>query len=356
MKVLAGILLLAMGAAFAEPALPPFPAPPSSVVGRMSEVLSQVQDGLSDLPADVSRIAVHQIRFDPSEFRPGEMRYLQARIEEAFSRQGRRTVVNSPELRTLRVISTDTSLSVSNTLPGIDDLARLGEKLHVDAFVDGSCSRSPDGDLLLALRVFRARTGELVWSRSQVSGPSRAEAQHREIDVAVSLPFRVLPVGQTTTGNRKFSDTWFASGIAADVAVTEIVNTDRWLALSVLGGYAHMGLAGLPDSISPPDLHILHIGVEAMGIFFRKSDPREGYWLGAYAGFQEMIPLLQRENFGTLRLGYRTKPTRHFSLSAGVVAVLFGQHMVDASSTSSSQRVFDLDRIGYELNILHYTF
>lgn len=353
MKALAAILLGTLIAHAGDPTLPPFPAPPSSGVGRMSEVLTQVQDGLGDLPADVSRIAVHQIRFDPSEFRPGEMRYLQARIEEVFSRQGRRTVVNSPELRTLRVVSTDTSLSVSNTLPGIDDLARLGEKLHVDAFVDGSCSRSPEGDLLLALRVFRARTGELVWSRSHVSGPSRAEAQHKELGVAVSLPVRVLPVGQTAMTNGKFAGTWFVSGLAADVSVTEIVNTDRWLALSVLGGYAHMGLAGLPDSISPPDLHILHIGVEAEGIFFRKSDPRDGYWLGAYAGFQEMIPLLQRENIGTLRMGYRTKPTRHFSLSAGIVAVLFGQRLVDAEG---GKRVFDLDRIGYELNILHYTF
>lgn len=354
MKTLAATLLLSVGALCAEPGLPPFPGPPSTVVGRMSELITQVQDGLSDLPADVQRVAVHQVRFDPTEFRPGEMRYLQARIEEAFSRQGRRTVVNSPELRTLRVVSTDTSLSIANTLPGIDDLARLGEKLHVDAFVDGSCSKSPDGDLLLALRVFRARTGELVWSRSQVSGPGRLQAQHREIGMSVSLPFRVLPVGRATLGTVAHDRTWFSSGLAVDAAVTEIVNVDRWLALSVLAGYAHMGLSGLPDSASPPDLHIVHIGVEAEGIFFRKSDPREGYWLGAYAGFQEMVPLLQRENFGALRIGYRTKPTRHFSLSAGVLAVLFGDHLVD--DNTGSRRVFDLDRIGYELNILHYTF
>lgn len=354
MKFLAVMVLGALGAHAADPALPPFPAPPSSVVGRMSEVLTQVQDGLSDLPADVSRIAVHQIRFDPAEFRPGEMRYLQARIEEAFSRQGHRTVVNAPELRTLRVVSTDSTLSIANTLPGIDDLARLGEKLHVDAFVDGSCSRSPDGDLLLALRIFRARTGELVWSRSQVSGPSRAEAQHRDLDIAVSIPLRVFPVSLLTTQTGAFTGTWFASGLAADVSVTEIVNNDRWLALSVLGGYAHLGLSGLPDSMSPPDVHLLHIGVEAEGIFFRKSDPREGYWLGAYVGFQEMVPVLQRENFGALRLGYRTKPTRHFSLSVGVLAMVYGQHLVDAQGAGG--RVFDLDRIGYEFNILHYTF
>lgn len=350
---LAALALLLSAAGAQEPKLAPFPAPPSSDVGRISDVVGQLERALGELPADVQRLAIYQIKSDSREFKPGEIRYLQGRIEETFARQSRRTVVNSPELKTLRVVSTDTSLVVSNSLPGIEEMVRLGERLHVDAFVDGSCTRSPEGDMLLTLRVYKARSGELAWSGSFVSGPSRGEAVFRNLEVTVSVPFQVYPVDRTTSSDGSFGDTYFMTTFAVDVALSEPVLADNRLSMGLHGGYTHLSQRGLPDSLEPPEIHLVQVGLEGEAVFFQKKDPLEGYWLGAYAGFTECVPLLQKSHFGALRAGYRSRPTRHFTLSAGATLIPYGSHVVDAGSGG---RTYDLGLISYEFTFLRYTF
>jgi hypothetical protein len=325
-------------------------------VGRIADVVGQVRKAVSELPPDVQRIAVYQFKADSREFRPGSVRYLQGRVEEVFSTEGRRSMVNSPELRTLRVLSTDSSFSVSNTMPTMDELWKLAEKLHVDAFLDGSLTRSPDNDLLLTLRVFRAKTGELAWSGSWVSGPNRADGFFPDMEYTLYAPLRLFPLDHFSNGSAAYSNTMLFTDFDVEVAVTEPITQDKRLALSLSTGYTHLGLRGAPDSLgSPPGIHMVHLGAEVSAELVRKSDPSSGCWLATYVGYDDFLPLAQREHFGVLRLGYRTRPTRHLSLGAGVMAVPFGNHMVD-SPTLGKGNTYDLGWIGYEIDFLHLTF
>ena len=353
MKVLSLLATLALGC-FAQVGFAPLGSNPSSDIGRISDLIQQLQKSVGELPPDIRRLAVYQIKTDPKEIRLGVTRYIQAQVEDVFSKEAHRAVVNSPELRTLRIVSTDTSLSISNSLPTLEDLAKLALKLDVDAFVEGACTRSPDDDLLLTLRLFRSRTGEVVWTGNFVSGPNRRDASFQDLDIAVSAPFLALPVDQFSGPEGIFTDKTFVTTFAAQASITETMTPDKKLSLSLQLGYTHLSMMGLPAKITAPGLHIASIGVEVLGVFFRKDDPRDGYWLGTYLGYQESIPVMQAQHFGSLRLGYRTKPTRHFSLGLGVVVHAYGDHLVDIPELGT--QTFDLSRVGYEINFLHYTF
>lgn len=351
-----GLVLILSLAVLGDPLQVPFSNTPSSDVGRISDVVQQVEKVLNDLPPDVQRLAVYQFKFDSREFRPGVVRYLQGRVEESFSTEGRRTVVNSPELRTIRVVSTDTSFSVSNTLPTLEELGKLGEKLRVDAFLDGSVTRSPEGDLLLTLRLFKAKSGELVWSGSFVSGPSRGDSYFPDLDLAVYAGLRLFPLDKYgKTDSTSFANTYFLTNFDLEVSASEPITADKRFELGISAGYTHISLRGLPDSLGAvPGIHLLHLGAEVDAVFFRKADPRDGYWMGTYAGYDDFLPLFQTQHFGAFRLGYRSRPTRHFTLSAGILFIPFGTHVVD--SPGFGNHTYDLARIAYEITFLHYTF
>lgn len=332
------------------------PGAPGNDVGRISDVVQQLRKNLNDLPPDVVRMAVYQFKADAREFRSGTTRYLQGRVEEAFATEGRRTVVNSPELKTIRVRSTDTSFSVSNSLPTLDELWKLAEKLHVDAFLEGSVTRSPDNDLMLTLRVFRAKTGELAWTGSYVSGPHREEGFFPDLDLSIYAPLRLLPVDWYASATEACADAVFMTDFDLEVAASEPITPDRRVEFTVSTGYTHMTLRGLPDSTgSPPGIHLVHLGAEVAVVLVRKADPAQGYWLSTYAGYDDFLPLAQRQHFGAFRFGYRSHPTRHLSLGGGVMMVPFGNHMVDSPGLGKG-RTYDLGWIGYEIDFLHFTF
>lgn len=354
MKAMFLVAALALRA-WCAPGFAPLGTDPSSDIGRISDLIQQLQKSVGDLPPDIRRLAVYQIKTDHREITLGLTRYIQAQVEDVFAKEAHRSVVNSPELRTLRIQATDTSLSISNALPSLEDLAKLAIKLDVDAFVEGACTRSPDNDLLLTLRLFRSRTGEVVWTGNFVSGPNRRDAAFQDLDISVSSPFLVLPVDQFAGPDGSFPDNTFVSTFAVRGSISEAMTSDRKLSLGLDVGYTHLSLLGLPASADAPSIDMLQIGVEVLGVFFRKPDPREGYWLGTYLGYQESIPFLQSQHFGSIRLGYRTKPTRHFSLGLGVLVHAYGDHLVDIPSLATD-KTFDLGRVGYEITFLHYTF
>jgi len=142
------------------------PNTPKSDVGRISDLVQQLRKNLNDLPPDFQRMAVYQFKADAREFRSGTTRYLQGRVEEAFATEGHRTVVNSPELKTIRVHSTDTSFTVSNSLPTLDELWKLAEKLQQGAYTHLAVEAALLGEVSDQVV---ARAGHLVAEHADLS-------------------------------------------------------------------------------------------------------------------------------------------------------------------------------------------
>lgn len=346
---------LSLPAQSASP-LNPFVRPDASTdISQMGDIARQVGRSLGEIPPEVQRIAAYQFKADPREFTPGMLRHIQSRIEEEI-RKNNKTVVTSPELRTLKVISTDTSFHVSNAAPSQEELWKMAERLKVDAFLEGSCTRSGDGDMLVALKVFKAKDGGVVWSGNFVAGPNQSDESWRDLDFAVSIPTRIHPLeSYSPDSTASYEGTTLASDVALEFSVTENVTADKRFLVTVLGGYTHYSTWGLPDSVSSsPAVHSLTLGVDFTGVFFRKANPDQGYWLGTYIGYRKIIPLLYRDHFSALALGYRSKLSKHFSLSAGILVYPAGSTLV--GQLTNDGQVLKGASVAYDINFFHYTF
>jgi hypothetical protein len=347
------------------PAIDPF-APSSTGLKQIGEIMQRLSKSMGDVPPNVDRLALSQIKIDPKEFSPGLARYIQAQVEEVFRHDGRKTVVTSPELRTFRVISTDSTFQFSNTLPSMEDLWKLGDKLRVDGFIEGSCSKSADNDVILNLKIFRHRTGEIVWSGSFIAGPNEKKPDIWNLDWSASSTLRLFPVKQgiipstsevDSLGNAKLDTlgNMSISQYTVEGTVSEAVTPDKWLIFSVTLGAGLMNGTGGPDSLGVNvNITTFKFGVEMLGIFFRKANPDLGYWLGTYVGVQEFIPFLNRGHISALTIGYRSRVSRHFTLGLGALVLPLNNKI--KGTGIDEERFLTLEPIAYELTFLHYTF
>ncbi len=342
-------------------------APSSTGIRQIGEIMGRLAKTMGDLPPNVDRIALSQIKTDPKDFSAGMSRYIQAQIEEVFRKEGRRTVVTSPELRTFRVIATDSSFKFSNTLPTMEDLWKLGDKLRVDGYIEGSISKSSDNDVILNLKVFRHRTGEVVWSESFVAGPNEKKPDIWNLDWSASANIRLFPVAQAIIPNldslnpvtgKPLLDTLSDVSLTSygiEGTVSEAVTPDKFLLFSVSLGYGLAVGSGGPDSLAINfNIQTVKFGVEMLGIFFRKSNPDLGYWLGTYVGYQEFIPFGNRGHLSAVTVGYKSRVSRHFTLGGGVMFLPLNKKIKGLGN--DEDRFLTLQPVAYELTYLHYTF
>jgi hypothetical protein len=326
-------------------------APSSTGIRQIGEIMGRLAKAMGDIPPNVERLALSQIKVEQRHFDPGMARYIQAQIEETFRKEGRRTVVTSPELRTFRVVSTDSTFKFSNTLPSME----------------GSCSKSGDGDVILNLKVFRHRTGEIVWSSSFVAGPNEKKPDIWNLDYSASANLRMFPVKQAMiprldsinpiTGDALIDtlDDVSLTMYGIEGSVSEVVTPDKFLLFSVSLGYGFATGTGGPDSLAISfNIQMVKFGVEMLGIFFRKSNPDLGYWLGTYLGYQEFIPFDNRGHLSTLTVGYKSRVSRHFTLGGGVLFHALNRNLKGLGDNEA--RFLTLDPVAYELTYLHYTF
>jgi hypothetical protein len=354
-----------IASAASAPASDPF-APSGTGIRQIGEIMARLAKSMGDIPPNVDRMALSQIKIDPKEFSPGMSRYIQAQVEEVFRKEGRKTVVTSPELRTFRVIATDSTFKFSNTLPSMEDLWRLGDKLRVDGYIEGSCSKSADNDVILNLKVFRHRTGEIVWSGSFVAGPNEKKPDIWNLEWSASANLRLFPIKE---GILPSADSILADGTplldtlsdlgltmyGIEGSVSEAVTADKFLVFSVSLGYGFASGAGGPDSMGVNfNIQMVKFGVEMLGIFFRKSNPDLGYWLGTYLGYQEFIPFQNRGHLSALTIGYKSRVSRHFTLGGGVLFLPLNNKLKGLDV--NEDRFLTLEPVSYELTYLHYTF
>ncbi len=361
--LMVGIAEIVAGNASTNP--DPF-VPNSSGIRQITEISKRLTKAMGDIPPEMERIAIYQIRTDARDFSPGMARYIQAQVEEIFRREGHRTIVNSPELKTFRVISTDTTFKFTNAAPSMEDLWKLGDKLRVDGFIEGSCSKSPDNDVILNLKLFKHRTGDVLWSASFVAGPNEKNADPWELKWSASGDMRFFPIktailprdDSVDQQNNFILDTLSSITLTqygVEVTVSEAVTQGRWLYFSLSAGYGFATSGGGPDSISNTfSISTVKLGIELLGIFFQKPNPELGYWLGTYVSFQEFIPLLNHGHLDAIGIGYKSQISRHFSLGGGILFLPFNKNI--RGMYASTDRFLTLSPIAYDLTYLHYTF
>ncbi len=324
-------------------------------IQQFYDILNQLEHSMGDIPPEIERVAVYNLRVDRNEYSTGMAKFFQGKIEETFSKYGRRQIVVAPELRTTRVTSTDTSFQLTNTLPSQEELWRIGEKLRLDGFIEGSLTRSDAGDVVLNLKIFKHKSADVVWSGSFIAGPNERKLSFPYMEFGVRLSLGFWPVEKFTSPSDTLSGNSLGLSVyqyGAEITIGEAANSLRRLYLSAAGGI--MVLVTVPDD--PRDSVVGNLenyytataGADLLYVFVPKKDSDDGYWLGAYGGVRTYLP----QKLIMLRHGYTSRITRHFSISAGVQFMpLLNQLVSDKSLLSANEYELLLQNPNFEISI-----
>ena len=325
----------------------------NSGLQQMYDVLEQLEEAVAELPPTVERIAIHQFKVDSKHFDKGMGRFFKAQIEEVFRRNGRRDIVSAPELKTTRIIATDTSFQMSNAIPDAEALWVIGRKLRVDAFVQGAITRSTDGDMLLSIKLIKQGSAEIMWSGNFVAGPNKLASRSPSFKYAVVAAFGYMPVAKYTT-----KDTVITKGIdiynySIDFTASEYITDNKRLLLNLT-----MGLGSyVPVLENPADNELSNVvlGLHATGgadfvlVLLKKPAEIEGYYLGMYGGAKAVFP----NKFLLVNAGYIMQATPHLGVSVGANYLPLNTK-VDGGILSLNEYVLEMEPLSYDAKIYYF--
>ena len=330
----------------------------STGIKQIDQVIHQLEKSIGGIPPDIEKIAIHQIRIDIQDFSPGVARYVQGRVESALSDKGRRKIAAPPELKTLKIVSTDTSFQISNTLPTIEELWRLGDKLRIDAFIEGSCSRSEEGDVLLNLKLIKHRTAEVLWSADLIAGPNKINSRGYELTWSASAPIRIFPVRKITqTGSPTITEARL-DNVSLEGGVREALIASRRLYYSINAGLGMSNISnGDTINLELSRFATMQLSVKLSTVIIQKQNPDLGYWLGTYIGGRFTVPFSFTGSFPALLMGYEAQVSKHFAVSFGVQYLPLTRRLKGSGLLPDSDGVnIYLESFAYELDVLNYTF
>lgn len=309
-------------------------------VDQIYEILRQLSRAMGDIPPDLRRLAVYQLRVDRQEFSPGMARFIQGKVEEVFLKYGRREVVAAPELRTMRIVSTDTSFQMSNTLPKLEELWELGEKLRLDGYIEGNCTRSEEGDVMINLRVFRHKTAEVVWSGTFIAGPSKRSYDFPLLEFGARLGFGVWPLERYSSASGDISGDSLQLSLYHyffNLTIGEAATKSKSLFLTAYGGF------GMIQPVPENPRHLIlgqlenyyqfHAGADILWVFVQKQNTDEGFWLGSALGLRVFLP----QKLVAIHHAYSSRITRHFTVSMGLQFLPLQNMLVSSESLFSRQ-------------------
>jgi TolB-like protein len=325
-------------------------------IGQFAELRIQLEEAMGTLPPTVRRVALHKLRFDREEFSASLVRYLQNMVEEVMARQGMKSVISSPELRTTRIIVTDTTFFLANALPNAEALWELGRKLRVEAFVEGSVTRSAEGDVILSLKIIRQETAEIIWNRNFVAGPNRSKAKHFSFEPFLHMGFNLWPLAKYESSTDSVSR---SSGMSiyryyAEFGAQEAITESRRFFMSVVVGIgAHVPVLDDPDDSDfntiGTKLHA-QAGFDLLAVLIRKNSQDRGYALGMYLGSRAIFP----NNLMTLQHGYSTRPSDHFGASVGVNWFPLAPRISSSFTSLGTDGTMYMEGVAYEARIAYY--
>lgn len=321
-------------------------------IQQIDKIIQELHESMGNIPPEIQKIAIYQIRSNPSDFSPGLSKYIQGKIETAFRAEGRRKVVSPPELKTLTVISTDTSFELSNTIPTIQDLWNLGEQLRIDAFVEGNIAKTEDGDVLLNLKLIKHQSAEVVWSGDFIAGPNKTKPGIFDLKWSFSTPLRSFALDKVEPID---FDGITQLTIRGECSEALIENKRLWY--SIFGGFDLNMLPDLDTTAQLRRIYSMHLGVGFNVIILNKSNPDRGYWLSTYLNAEYLKPFSFTGYLPIITLGYKSQLSKHFSIGAGG-SLIAGSRYIEGTGTISSTNdvVIRFGMFSYEINLLNYTF
>lgn len=325
-----------------------------SGVGQVYDLIDQLARHMGNLPPEVERLAFHQIKVDKREISPGMARYIQGLIEETFKKEGRKAVVSAPDLKTTRIIVTDSTLQMSNALPDVEALWTLGRKLRVDAFLQGTLTLSKDKDLLLQLNLIRQETAEVIWSCNIVAGPNKKKSRPFGLEYTLTGGFGYWMAEKYTTRDTSVTGGLSMYRYVVDFGVTQGIGSSKRVQMHLYSGFGMMSpVADDPESETFENSSTqfeLHVGADLIFVIMPKVNPDFGYWMGMYLGGQAQFP----NSLIRVRGGYSSRLSPNLGFGLGVSYLPLNRSIKTGLLGITNETII-MEPLTYEAQI-HYFF
>lgn len=345
----------------------------AKILQLIEEIYNKIQRDLSEIDPELSRIAVYRLAVDNSMISPSMRKHLESKLVELLRSLKRPSVVSLPEMNTLKITSNDSTFSIINALPSPDELWRIGRRLRVDAFLEGSLMYMPQKALIMDLRLNRTGTNEVLWARSysayekELKIPS-VNPLHKSLSGGVEV-FQIQFDSSADSlihpdFNNKLTHYSVYFGLYQYVTAKSRLRYELRFGLSFLSEglklrnsffnessfYSHSSVRiGYPIPVSYNFRTMLY------STLARNKNNLSGDWLAAYISLTRYFTIKMPDLLG-LGIGIRSDFNSHFSFSAGI-SFIIGRQFESLPIEPSDERVkLQVKGFHYEMLFLQYTF
>ncbi|MCA9731503.1 hypothetical protein KC799_05210 [candidate division KSB1 bacterium] len=340
----------------------------------MEDIFVQVNEAAPEVSTEMERIAVYHLKVDERYIPPALRQHIEARIADIFRTLETPVLVSLPELNTMKVVSTDSSFRIVNTLPSPDELWKIGKRLRIDGFIDGAVTYMPGKAMLLDLKLNKVGTNEVVWSRSFAAYAEDPELPDiNPFMKSLIAGLEVYPIEwDVAAGDTLISPQ--ASNSLKQQTLYIGVHQYLW-PKSRLRYEFRIGLAFLTDG-----LRLNNTSFQKTGFYGSSSKNAEfsipvsynirtmlyttlvenknsnsSDWLSTYLALTRFFAM-KMPDFTSIGVGFRTDFTERFSFSAGVSMVLGGEFNSQIVRSTGEPIPLTIRGMQYELMLLQISF
>lgn len=134
------------------------------VIKMVDDALKAFPEVTKEIPVNVRRISFYSLRVDRKNVSQPLLRQIQGKIESAFLKAERPVLVFSPELKPIRIISKEDSISFVSGFQSTDEVKDIARKLRLDGMLEGELLLTKNA-VYVNLRIFDAESMAIVWSK-----------------------------------------------------------------------------------------------------------------------------------------------------------------------------------------------
>ncbi len=341
-----------------------YPRSDRSEVRNISRIMLRVQESVLNFPLGVKRVAVYRVKADRDAISIGMVRFVKSKLEQVLLNNEGIDLVVVPEFNLARVKITDTSFSYVNSARSFDELRQMGDKYNIDAFLEGNCTRSAYGDVLLSLKMVSNKTGEIIWSKAYIEGPNH----DRDIDIPkrYALDFNVgfFTVNDYKVDGISIFDSNYggsSSNLArmidyrlgavrkqkSNFSFAEVIMTLS-AGLSIVNCQLTLE-SGMESFTTLPTAFLGYAGGGVMTKYYKKESKlkslKDNYWLKPYIKGEFFVPINYSGSFLTTMIGATSDITEDIEVGLGLGVIPFGRKLEQNQSS-----YIEFGAMKYEIN------
>jgi len=324
------------------------------LIEMLDTSLKSLPDKISKLDPKIRRIAFYSLKVDRANISLPLFRQIYGKIEASFLKVPRPILIYAPEIKPMKVISNENSISFVSGFQSTDEIKAISDKLRLDGFLEGELYIT-DRTLYLNLRIFEAETMAVSWSEelTSITPPPLPAPKLTGLDYGVGLVG--IPLS-TTAESASMNIPTYAQYYSLDMKISQkTLNGDKarfTLDGGMLARYDALNGNGISDTIISGSGYGVYFftkfGLRISLIPAAGIDPARD-WLSTNITVGRLFGL-GTSGVTTFGVDFETDLTKNISMGAGVNFVPLTEVNVGSGQTVKA------GGLAYEISLLRLNY